>query len=221
MAKKNKRDDFFSMIPVAANKILDVGCSDGDWVDRMGKRDLEVIGIEKDEKLYIQALKNLRQVFLADVEKFSLPYPDGYFDCIIYADLLEHLVDPYNILRDHKKYLNDEGCVIASIPNVRYYKVILRLALAGVWDYMDGGLLDKTHLRFFALTNIKELFMNAGFEIIEIRRNVIAAQGVKFLNLLCFNKLKELLVYQYYVKAIKQKNKELPYSNRNRKITKF
>jgi len=219
MAKKNKRDDFFSMIPAVANKILDVGCSDGGWVDRMGKRDLEVVGIERDEKSYIKALKNLRQVFLADVEKFSLPYPDGYFDCIIYADVLEHLIEPHDILRNHEKYLNDEGCIIASIPNVRYYKVILRLALAGVWDYMDSGLLDKTHLRFFALTNIKELFACAGFEIIEIRSNVIAARSVKFLNFMCFNWLKELLVYQYYIKAIKRKYKEPP--NSSRKIVKF
>jgi len=134
MAKRNRRDDFFSMIPVSAKKILDVGCSDGSWVERMGKRDLEVIGIERDEKLYSQALKNLRRVFLADAEKFHLPYSNGYFDCIIYADILEHLVDPYNLLAEHIKYLNDEGCVIASIPNIRYYKVILRLALAGVWD---------------------------------------------------------------------------------------
>jgi 2-polyprenyl-3-methyl-5-hydroxy-6-metoxy-1,4-benzoquinol methylase len=221
MAKRNRRDDFFSMIPVSAKKILDVGCSDGSWVERMGKRYLEVIGIERDEKLYSQALKNLRRVFLADAEKFHLPYSNGYFDCIIYADILEHLVDPYNLLAEHIKYLNDEGCVIASIPNIRYYKVILRLALAGVWDYMDRGILDKTHLRFFTLINIKELFANAGFDIIEIRRNIIAARGIKFLNLLCFNKLKELLVYQYYVKAVKRKNKELPYGGGKRETVEF
>jgi 2-polyprenyl-3-methyl-5-hydroxy-6-metoxy-1,4-benzoquinol methylase len=221
MSKRNRRDDFFSMVPASANKILDVGCSDGSWVDRMGKRNLEVIGIERDEKSYNQALKNLRKVFLADVEKFHLPYPDGYFDCIVYADLLEHLVDPYNLLADHRKYLNDKGCVIASIPNIRYYKAILRLALGGVWDYMDSGILDKTHLRFFTLINIKELFTNAGFEIIEIERNTIAARGVKLLNLLCFNKLKELLVYQYYVKAIKRKDKDSPYGSQDRKTVKF
>ena len=221
MGKRNKRDDFFSMIPPTVSKILDVGCSDGDWVDRMGKRDLEVIGIERDEASYTKALKNLKRVFLADVEKFSPPYPDGYFDCIVYADLLEHLVDPYGLLSSHKKYLNDGGCIIASIPNVRYYKVILRLALAGVWDYTDGGLLDRTHLRFFTLTNIKELFINAGFDIIEVKRNIVAARGFKILNALCFNRLNDLLVYQYYVKAIKRNNKELPDSVRNREIIKF
>jgi len=221
MAKVNRRDEFYSMIPASANKILDIGCSEGDWVDRMGKRSLEVIGIERDEKLYAKALKNLRQVFLADVEKFSVPYPEGYFDCIVYADVLEHLIDPYSLLTLHKKYLNDEGCIIASIPNVRYYKVILRLAMAGVWDYTDGGLLDRTHLRFFTLINMKELFMNAGFEILEIRRNVVAARGFKLLNILCFNKLKELLVYQYYFKIRKKKNFVLSDNTITRRIVKF
>lgn len=222
MAKKiNKRDIFLSMIPDNAIRILDVGCSDGSWVSRLGKRHLEVIGLEKDERLYKEACKNLRQVFLTDIEKFIIPYPDGYFDCIMYGDILEHLIDPYTLLKNNKRYLNKDGCIIASIPNVRYYKIILRLVLGGVWDYMDkGGLLDKTHLRFFTLTNIKELFINAGFKIVKIKRNVIAARGYKFLNLLCFNRLKEFFVYQYYIKAIKSENNESLCSN-NRKIAEF
>ena len=204
--KKNKRDGFFSSIPLSAKKILDVGCANGNWVNRLGKRELEVIGIERDEKLCAQASRNLRKVFLADVEKFDLPFPERYFDCILYADVLEHLQDPQALLQKHIRYLKEDGCAIASIPNIRYYKVILRLVLGGVWDYIESGLLDKTHLRFFTLLNTKELFANAGYKIVEVRRNIIAASGFKILNFLCFNKLKEFLVYQYYIKAIKQKD---------------
>lgn len=221
MIKQDKHDILLSMIPHSARKILDVGCSDGGWVKKLELKDLEVVGIEKKERLYNEACKNLQQAFLADVEKFTPPYPEGYFDCIIYADVLEHLIDPYTVLKNHKKYLNDEGCVIVSIPNVRYYKVILTLALAGVWDYTDSGLLDKTHLRFFTLTNIEELFVNEGFKITELRRNIIAASGFKLLNFLCFDQLRELLVYQYYVKAVKQKGKERLQYSRNRKIFKL
>lgn len=203
--KKNKRDDFFSLIPANATKILDVGCADGSWVKRSQQTGLEVVGIEQDTKFHAQASRNLTRVILGDVENLELPYAQGYFDCIIYADVLEHLKDPYMILDTQKKYLADGGYVIASIPNIRYYKVILRLILAGVWDYMPSGILDKTHLRFFALLNITELFENAGYHILEIKRNVVASSGFKFLNFLLFNSLKDFLVYQYYIKARKQR----------------
>lgn len=203
--KKNKRDDFFSLIPANAEKILDVGCADASWIKRSGKNNLEVVGIEQNEKFYAEARKNLQRVIEGDVENLKLPYPEGYFDCIVYADLLEHLKDPYALLSGQKKYLNDDGCVIASIPNVRYYKVILRLIMGGAWDYMPSGILDNTHLRFFTLINIIELFENAGYRIVEIKRNRVAASGFKFLNFLMFNRLDEFLVYQYYIKAVKQK----------------
>lgn len=218
--KKNKRDDFFALIPDSANKILDVGCADGSWVKRSQKTGLEVVGIEHDEKFQIEASRNLQRVILGDVENLELPYPEGYFDCIIYADVLEHLKDPYMILDTQKKYLNIDGCVVASIPNIRYYKVILRLILAGVWDYMPSGILDKTHLRFFTLLNIKELFENAGYHILEIKRNVVASSGFKFLNFLLFNKLKDFLVYQYYIKARKQRPTDVS-SCSHRKICQF
>lgn len=219
--KKDKRSEFYSFIPLNAKKILDIGCSDGGWVEKYSNNNLEIVGIEKNKDLCQRAQKRLRQAYNADIENFVLPYPEGYFDCIIYGDIIEHLIDPYNLLRYYKRYLKKDGYVIASIPNVRYYKIILRLILNGVWDYMEnGGLLDKTHLRFFTLLNIRELFINAGFKIVEIKRNIVSASGFRFLNFLCFNKLKEFLVYQYYIKAEKQENEENLYSTR-RKVIQF
>ena len=218
--KKNKRDEFLSLIPPEAKKVLDVGCADGNLGLKIKERGAEVVGIERDEKLCALAKEKLNQVFLVDTENFQLPHPKGYFDCILYADLLEHLTDPLTTLKNHKSYLNDAGCIVASIPNIRYYKVIIRLLLGGTWDYTDKGILDKSHLRFFTLLNIKELFMQAGYEIVEIKRNVVAARGFRFLNFILFGKLKELLVYQYYIKA--RKSKDLSFHSINkRKIHQF
>lgn len=218
--KKNKRDEFLSLVPGGVKKVLDVGCGRGDLGLKLKAKDREVVGVEKDEACYNIAREKLNKTFLSDIEKFQLPYPQKYFDCILYADILEHLINPFITLRGHRKYLNDTGFIIASIPNIRYYKVIARLVLGGTWDYMDKGILDRSHLRFFTLINIQELFVRAGYEIVEIRRNVIAARGIKILNYVCFNGLKEFLTYQYYVKAKKLKNEEEP-SIKKRKIYQF
>jgi len=218
--KKDKRDEFLDLVPRGTRRLLDVGCGSGGLSVRLKEKGIEVVGIEKNENLCSLAKKKLDTVISGDVENLKLDYPEGYFDCILYADILEHLIEPLNILEKHKVYLQKDGYVIASIPNVRYYKVILRLILSGAWDYSDTGMLDRTHVRFFGLVNIIELFEKAGYEIAEVGRNVIAARGFRVLNFIFFNKLKDFLTYQYYIKA--RKNDSLLKTRTGaRKIYKF
>lgn len=217
--KKDARDVFLSLIPEGTKRVLDVGCAKGDLGAKLKQRQIEVIGIEKDKDLLAEAKDKLDQAYLIDAEKCDLPYPKGYFDCILYADVLEHLLDPLATLKNQNNYLKNGGYVVASIPNVRYYKVIIRLLFGGTWDYVDAGILYKGHLRFFTLLNIKELFAKAGLEITDIRRNITAAAGFKFLNALCFNRLKDLLTYQFYIVAMQSPGQEL--SIKKRKIYQF
>ncbi len=218
--KKDKRNEFLDLVPQDTRRLLDIGCGSGGLSIRLKEKGIEVVGVEKDEKLCTLAKEKLNAVILGDIENLKLNYPEGYFDCIMYADILEHLIEPLNILEKHKVYLQKDGYVIASIPNVRYYKIILRLILSGTWDYSDAGMLDRTHVRFFGLINIIELFERAGYEIVEIRRNVIAARAFRVLNFIFFNKLKDFLAYQYYIKAKKNDN-PLKITMRQRKIYKF
>jgi 2-polyprenyl-3-methyl-5-hydroxy-6-metoxy-1,4-benzoquinol methylase len=201
--KKNKRDDFLSLVPESIKRILDAGCADGSLSAGFRDKGIEITGVETDSFLAGQAKERLDEVFSADIENFNPPFLDFYFDCILFADVLEHLKDPAGVLAKYKQYLNDNGCIIASIPNVRYYKLIIRLLFGGTWDYMDKGILDKSHLRFFTLINIKELFEGAGYEITVIKRNIVASRLVKFLNFISFSSFKNLLTYQYYIKAEK------------------
>ena len=201
--KKDKRDEFLDLVPRGTRRLLDVGCGSGGLSMRLKEKGIEAVGVEKDEKLCVLAEEKLDTVISGDIENLKLNYPEGYFDCIMYADILEHLTDPLDVLEKHKAYLQKDSYVIASIPNVRYYKIILRLILSGAWDYSDAGMLDRTHIRFFGLVNIIEFFEKAGYEIAEIRRNIIAARGFRVLNFIFFNNLKDFLTYQYYIKAKK------------------
>jgi len=218
--KKNKRDEYLNLVPLDTKRLLDVGCGSGDLSAQLKEKGIEVVGVEKSEKLCSLAKEKLNAVILGDIENLKLNYPEGYFDCIMYADILEHLTEPLDVLEKHKTYLQKDGYVIASIPNVGYYKIILRLILSGAWDYSDAGMLDKTHVRFFGLVNIIELFEKAGYGIVEIRRNIIAARWLKILNFIFLNKLKDFLSYQYYVKAKRNTNPS-KIAIKQRKIYKF
>ena len=216
------RKEVETLVPEEAMRILDVGCGEG----ILGKSLLdggaaEVVGIEVDPVVSGSAKENLSRVLQGDIELLELPFEDGYFDCIIFADVLEHLKEPLITLRRFNRYLADSGTIIASIPNVRYYGVI-NMLVEGEWKYQDSGILDKTHLRFFARKDIDALFKEAGFEITGITANIdpvytslndplsgeISFGRVNFKGLSC-EELKDLFVIQYLVKAEKAGNKKV------------
>jgi len=109
-----------------------------------------------------------------------------YFDVIIYSDILEHLKRPDLVVISFKKYLKLEGIVIASIPNIGRLEYRIR-HLFGNFDYEpSGGILSRTHLRFFTLKTAKRLFEDAGYEIVNIDHTGLASKLKIFPELLAF-----------------------------------
>ncbi len=106
------------------------------------------------------------------METLDLPFEEGYFDCILLADVLEHLRNPAAALKKLRGYLSDSGTVVASIPNVRFLSVIRELA-EGRWKYRNFGILDRTHLRFFTKKEMETLFRDAGFEPEGVCENLV------------------------------------------------
>jgi len=158
------RDDIVQLIPNGVTRVLDIGCSIGVLGESVKlKNGAEVAGIEVDKEIANVAKDKLDRVIVGDVEKINLLdyFSSNYFNCIIFSDVLEHLKEPWDVLKNAIKFLNDNGVVIASIPNVRYYTTILRLMLKGYWPYEERGIHDKNHLRFFTFRNIKEMFQDA------------------------------------------------------------
>ena len=162
---RQERRDIESILPDRLGRVLDVGCGEGvlgrSLLDKGAK---EVTGIELSREVCDIAKENLTDVICGDIEKLELKFNKKYFDCIIFADVLEHLKDPLSVLRKCSEYLSESGYVVASIPNVGYYAVIAMLT-QGHWTYEESGILDRTHLRFFTRKEVEKLFSNAGFEI--------------------------------------------------------
>lgn len=156
-------------------KVLDVGCATGRIAEKLKKeKNCYVVGVEINKGMAKIAKKRCDQVIIADAELLKrLNFPKGYFDIILFADLLEHCRNPDEILKNLKKYLSDTGYILVSIPNVANWEIRLRLLL-GNFDYRGGTILDDGHLRFFTLRSIKELIRKAGFKTIEVKtRNAV------------------------------------------------
>ncbi len=198
------RDDLIRLIPAGATRILEVGCAAG-MTGRALKRAgvQEVVGVELREDVASEARRFYDQVIAGDVEKVELPYEEGHFDCIIYGDVLEHLIDPWALLRKHSLLLRSGGAIVCSIPNVRHYKNMKGLLVRGEWEYRERGVLDRTHLRFFTRKSIETMVRDAGFEITTMIKRPSGAGWLKALNRVLRNGLIDHLVLQYLFLAVK------------------
>ena len=206
-----RRDDVVNMVPDTASKILDIGCSTGVLGSRLKERGqhVECTGIEFDRAMAEIAKKKLDRVIVGNVETidFSKHLGSGYYDCIIFADILEHLVNPWGVLKGITPFLGTGGMIIASIPNIEHYSTMLHLLIRGSWPYRERGIHDKTHLRFFTIRNIREMFESAGLEIHKIRRNYrIIERGHsldKYIRFFAVPVVRKYVTFQYLICARK------------------
>jgi glycosyltransferase involved in cell wall biosynthesis/tetratricopeptide (TPR) repeat protein/precorrin-6B methylase 2 len=177
---QNVRMDILPLVPENASCILEIGCAAGGTGRELKKRGgVFVAGVEQDPKAARLAREVLDDVMEGNIETLELPYAENSFDCILFADVLEHLIDPLAVLKKCRKYLKPEGTVVASLPNVQFFGVVHQLA-EGNWTYQKEGILDETHLRFFTFKEMEKFFAEAGFEINQVDETL--DPGFKDLN---------------------------------------
>ena len=139
------------------------------------------------------------------VEDLINSIPDNYFDCITFNDILEHLIQPGDVLRMMKAKLTENGIIIASIPNVRFYHNLYELLVKKDWKYEDYGILDTTHLRFFTKTSMKRMFEDSGYNIIKHEGiNANSSWKLKLLNFLTFGSQSDMKYEQFVCIASKK-----------------
>lgn len=196
-----ERPEVADLVPRSAKRLLDVGCAKGGFGREMALRGVEVWGMEVDEEAARVAAGRLSRVIVGEYPE-ALPGGE-HFDCITFNDVLEHMADPQRALSAAHSHLADGGCVIASIPNVRHISVVLPLVLNGRWDYVDAGVLDRTHLRWFTKATMVDLFEQAGYRVEQQDAINFTELGGKarLLNLLGRRK-EQFLAEQYVLLAV-------------------
>lgn len=161
------RLEMVRFIPRGAKRILDVGCGEGAFGGFLKEEfGAEVWGVEYEADRAASAVKRLDKVLVGDVAALMDQLPNGYFDLIVCNDVLEHLTDPYAVLEKFKAKLSEDGCVVSSIPNIRYFRNFFDLLFRKEWKYADHGVMDFTHFRFFTGKSIKRMYQEAGYEVL-------------------------------------------------------
>ncbi len=160
---------FLQLIDPRGLRVLDLGCGgghNGALLKKAGAR--EVVGIELDAGAAQEARKRLDAVVEGDLAHLDpAQLGDRPFDAILASDVLEHLVEPEDVLAKALTRLRPGGAVVISLPNISNVYVFAQL-LAKSWPRRDSGIFDRTHVRFFAKRDMVRLLEGAGLTVLRV-----------------------------------------------------
>ena len=162
--------DLLSVMP-AVSRVVEAGCSSGALAAAYKKLNARCFytGIEIDPEYAQVARQYCDSVLVSDLDALStLPRSNVLeAECWVFGDCLEHLTDPWRLLRWVHHHQPDGGIICACIPNAQHWSIQARLS-TGDFRYEASGLLDRTHLRWFTRQTIYELFEQAGYQVSSI-----------------------------------------------------
>lgn len=149
----------------ARSRVLDVG-AEGNYVEALASKGCEVVGVnDRDPGPGITA--HYAGYHVADLDREPLPAAEalGRFDCVVMADVLEHLRSAPLLLASAKGLLAEGGRIIASTGNVANWTVRLSLLL-GRFTYRQRGILDESHVHLYTRRSFRRLFAAQGYAIV-------------------------------------------------------
>jgi len=196
------RPDFRAWMRHFPEGYLEIGCGSGGML-AMLKQDGcvqgQCVGVEMDADAARQALQAFDVVHTDPVEQVLAKLPVA--GCLVLADVLEHIEDPWGLLSRLVPKLSPDGVMYASVPNVAYYQVSWPLFWKGEFTYADTGILDRTHLRFFGRSSICALFTQAGLHI--ERMEGAMGRKTQIFNWITLGYFEHFLVGQYFIEAVR------------------
>jgi 2-polyprenyl-3-methyl-5-hydroxy-6-metoxy-1,4-benzoquinol methylase len=196
-----ERSDIVSTLDPPLGRVLDVGCARGGAADVLRSLGAtHLTGIELDEEGARVAQNRYDSVLHGSIES-DLPWGIDSFDTILCYDVLEHLYDPWTVVRRLVPLLAPDGRFHVSAPNSRNVALWRPLVIHGTFPYAPSGLGDVTHIRFFTRTDMIAMLDAAGLDVISVSATGGASLKRRLAAVLSAGLAKEFFAYQWVVLA--------------------
>lgn len=153
-------------------KILDLGCGTGNFIELLKQKNASVEGVDISTKATKIAKKKGLKIKTADLHK-TFPYSKNNFDTITAGEIIEHIYDTDFFLREIKRILKPNGFLILSTPNIATFGRRLML-LFGINPIIETSLEHSAgHIRYFTKKSLEQLLNKHGLEIIKFTSDTI------------------------------------------------
>ncbi|MCR4648163.1 MAG: glycosyltransferase [Lachnospiraceae bacterium] len=162
--------------------VLEFGSGAGVMTKSMAReKNCRVNVVEIDADCFKAAMEFASDGFCGDIEQYEWKkkLAKKRFDYVLFVDVLEHMREPWKVLKEASKYLKEDGAILISVPNVSHNSVIIQL-LNNRFIYGDTGILDYTHLHHFTFTEIQELVSECGLKSVYLDATYIAVGKNEF-----------------------------------------
>lgn len=177
---RNRHEALLFLARQSKGRVLDVGCGNGSVLYYLRQYFDELCGVELSALRADSARRLLQRtdarfdIRSGNIEE-GLEWPDNYFDVIVSADVIEHVVDIWSAAAEMARLIRPGGTLICSTPNIAYLPRRLALLMGRFpstagddegFSVRDGELYDGGHLHYFTYSTLERLFARNGVEII-------------------------------------------------------
>ncbi len=203
----SERDDLARLVPENVRRVLDVGCARGGYGRKLRqlRPDIVLTGVELNPIMAETARPFYDEIITSPIEEVRF---SDQFDLINCGDILEHLENPWEMLRRFYELLKIGGYLVTSLPNAGHWSIVSDL-LKGKFEYIPVGLLCVTHIRWFTESSIKKALQDAGFsiDIFQKEKNTPTPKGQIFIRDMCdrgYGDEDSLMTHEFTIRAIKK-----------------
>jgi len=109
----------FERLPAGIDRLLDVGCNDGAGTAAFRRRSNLACGVDTNLAALQAGRRRFPDVQLAAASAAALPYPDAWFDCVVFSEVLEHLPRELETacIGEIRRVLRAGGTLIITTPH--------------------------------------------------------------------------------------------------------
>ncbi|AUB56455.1 hypothetical protein BK008_10365 [Methanobacterium sp. MZ-A1] len=172
----------------AGKKILDIGCATGDYCIALTEREFECTGVDINPQYIEEARKKNVNALVSESD--FLNFEDNSFDTALLFEVLEHVENPYNLLKEAKRVAKKN--VLITVPNCS------QLSQLGQFNLTYEHILEEDHVNFFTKKDLEDMISGVfdNFNVKEGDLMRLGAIGLPF-------PLKLVILGLYRIKLIK------------------